>query len=774
MLFLSQFTRLTLLLCVSAFLSCDIFAQSSANLTGQVTDAANASVAGAEVKLRATGGAVFTARAGADGRYSFANLKPGAYLLEISAPGFAPYVSQRLAVEGNLSHDAQLAVAAISEAVTVTANGTPQRADEVAKSLTTLTNLEAIAVTEALRYTPGLRVQQQGGPGALTSLRFRGLRTSDTALLLDGLRVRDAGEISGSSASLVTDLLPVNLDRIEILRGSGSSLYGTNAVGGAVNLVPLTGAGRPRWEAGAEGGNLGQFRGRFGGAGGVGEQFGYSFNATRYDARRGVDGNDEYGNTAGGGRVFYALTPGVSVSGNFYGSASNARVNDSPFALPAAFTGTQPRTAVAGRTFQPDFNNPDQGRRHRLLVGSARFSQQVNEIFSYTVAYQRVSSRRRNYNGPLVDPRFTAFVPFGDFEFVSTNNGVTDTLDARANLQIGRRNLATFGFEFERETLFQSSLPSFSTFNNTTDRQRTLAIFGQDQIFLLDNRLQISLAARGQFYRVRGADRPGNLSNISPESSVTGDGSVAYFIRETGTKFRAHAGNGFRAASLFERFGEGTFGGRSQRFGDPTLRAEQSVSVDGGIDQYLFTRRLQFSATYFYTRLQRVVAFQSFNRDPLNAGRFFGYVNRPGGLARGVELALDLAPWRGFNFRGSYTYTNSDRKGGVLQREFVVPEHLSSLTATQRWRNFTFAGNFYWNGSYLAPVFENGGQFRQANLRFSGFVKVDSFVNYQRPLNDRVTLTFFAGADNLFNRTYFENGFRAPGAIGRGGMTVKF
>ena len=72
------------------------------------------------------------------------------------------------------------------------------------------------------------------------------------------------------------------------------------------------------------------------------------------------------------------------------------------------------------------------------------------------------------------------------------------------------------------------------------------------------------------------------------ESSITGDGSVAYFIRSSDTKFRAHVGNGFRAPSLFERFGEGTFGSAGTvRFGDPTLRAEQSISVDGGFDQRL-------------------------------------------------------------------------------------------------------------------------------------------------------------------------------------------
>jgi hypothetical protein len=126
-------------------------------------------------------------------------------------------------------------------------------------------------------------------------------------------------------------------------------------------------------------------------------------------------------------------------------------------------------------TFQPDFNNPDKGRRNRLLVGAGRFSQEVNDLVSYTVAYQRVTTNRRNHNGPAVDPQFASFVPFGDFEFSNVNNGTVDTVDGRVNFRFARSNLATAGVEFERESFFQSSQPSFSTFNNTTDRQKTFA-----------------------------------------------------------------------------------------------------------------------------------------------------------------------------------------------------------------------------------------------------------------------------------------------------------
>ncbi|HYO92582.1 MAG TPA: TonB-dependent receptor, partial [Pyrinomonadaceae bacterium] len=417
-------------------------------------------------------------------------------------------------------------------------------------------------------------------------------------------------------------------------------------------------------------------------------------------------------------------------------------------------------------------------RRHQLLVGSLRFTQRAGEMFSYTIAYQRVSTRRRNYNGQQIDTRFAQFYPFGDFEFTALKNGSIDTLDGRANFRLGHAHLVTAGFEYERESLFQNFISAFGGGDGTNDRQRTFAVFGQDQIYLLDERLQISIGVRGQSYRIRAADRPGFLSSIDAESSITGDASIAYFIRSTGTKLRAHVGNGFRAPSLFERFGEGTFSGLGfVRFGDPTLRAEQSISADGGFDQRIVNDRVRFGMTYFYTRLQRAITFApSFAADPLGVGRFSGYVNNPGGLSRGVESYMEAAPFRRTEVRASYTYTNSDQfvPAVGLQREYVIPRHLLSLNLNQRYRAFTFNFDLNRTGAYLSPIFENDFPFRTAILTFKGYTKADVFVSYERSLTERVKLILYGGAENIFDEEYFENGFRAPGALGRGGASFRF
>src|ERR1041384_4271439 len=317
--------------------------QSRATVSGRVTDQRNANVFGAEVRLISRTGGIATTTSDGNGRFELKNISAGDYLLEIKASGFSSTAMPLTVALGQaVTKDVALSIEAVSETVVVTPVGTAQRVDEASKAIRVLDNQDIesrreIALTESLRGVPGVRVQQQGSPGSLTSVRLRGQRPFDTAVLLDGLRVRDAGDINGSAVPLFADLVPSDLDRVEVLRGSGSSIYGTNAIGGVINLVPATPGGDRHFEFGFDGGNLSTFRERLKGSGGIGSRAGFSFGLSRTDVRHGVDGQDEYGNTAGSGRFQINPTRSSTLSATFYGTTSNARINDSPFALPAAF-----------------------------------------------------------------------------------------------------------------------------------------------------------------------------------------------------------------------------------------------------------------------------------------------------------------------------------------------------------------------------------------------------------------------------------------------------
>lgn len=185
------------------------------------------------------------------GTVRFDDVAEGAYVLEVSAPGFAPAARTIAAPSATGAVAVSLGLSGVNERVVVTAADRLQTTWEVSKAVTLIDGDEIAArheftVADALRTVPGTTVQQLGGTGSFTSVKLRGLREQDTAYLIDGVRFRDAASPQGDATAFVGELYIAGLDRIEVLRGSGSSLYGSHAIGGAVNVITRTAAGRPR------------------------------------------------------------------------------------------------------------------------------------------------------------------------------------------------------------------------------------------------------------------------------------------------------------------------------------------------------------------------------------------------------------------------------------------------------------------------------------------------------------------------------------------------
>lgn len=783
----------------------------TASISGRVLDPQGASVAGALVTLYARAPLLLrlTTTTDTTGAYRFERLAAGEYLIEADARGFAPTTAARVRIgEGETTTaDVRLEVSGVRAEVVVTASDTAQAVDEVSKSLTTVTMREAeerdeYAVAEALRDVPGLRVQQLGGPGAFFSIKTRGLRNEDTAILVDGLRLRDPSAPQGDFSGYLSDLDIVNLDRVEVLRGSGSSLYGTNAVGGVVNLVTDEGGGKTRGSLLFEGGSLGFFRGRAQVAGGTASnRIAYSLGVSHRNVTRGVDGDDASRNTSGQGRVLFRLTPKATLTARIYASDSFLQLNDDPRpivgTLPAGVIDAIPISRAELRrfesgtpaaslnngaaTFIPSANDPDNARATRFFSGALRFNHRPTEKFGYTISYQA-----NRTDGTFTDgPGGTGFEPFGNTR--TDFDGRAHTLNARADLLLGASNFVTAGYEFERETFINRQFPESAADNLLLDvTERSHALFAQDQLRLLNDRLQLSAAFRAQVFSL---DEPrftpqasapfANISFVSPPTAYTGDGSIAYFFPAQGTKLRAHVGNGYRAPSLFERFGtsfSNLFG--FSAFGDPRLAPERSLAFDAGIDQSFAHNRARASATYFYTRLQEVIVFDftGLVAQPDPFGRFGGFVNTNGGLARGVELSFDSTPTRTLDVRASYTFTNSDertpRVGQI--RAFAIPDHMFSLVATERvgqrlFFNFDLAAT----SDYLAPIFDPSS-FASLVYRFNGSRKADAGASYRLPLTESRSLRFFGVVENLFGREYFESGFRTPGRTARAGAQFSF
>ena len=179
--------------------------------------------------------------------------------------------------------------------------GSPQPIDEVSKTVNVISGQEMRAggffAGRVARSIPGFRIQQLGGFGRTANIKTRGLRNQDTAVLVDGVRLRDASAITGDATPFLSDLTLTSVSSVEVLRGSGSSLYGTNAIGGTVNFITPTPRPGPHGQLSYAAGGLGQrFRGNFS-DGTENGKFGFNLALARTAYTKGIDGADDAFNT---------------------------------------------------------------------------------------------------------------------------------------------------------------------------------------------------------------------------------------------------------------------------------------------------------------------------------------------------------------------------------------------------------------------------------------------------------------------------------------------
>ena len=344
----------------------------------------------------------------ADGHYSFVNLSSGTYLIRAQKGLTLQAAGEVRLGDDQTTLDLQLTSGVpINESVTIAADD-PQTLEEISKTVNVIEGQELreradFSLIDSLRTITGFRVQQIGGFGRTANIKSRGLRNQDTAILIDGIRFRDPSSITGDASAFLSDITLTSVERIEVLRGSGSSLYGTNAIGGTVDFkTPQPRAGFHGQISGAAGGlGLGRFRGNLS-DGTADGSFGFNLGLSRTVYTKGIDGQDNAHNTNFQSRVDFRPLKSTDLSARFFVSDAYVRLNAEPDTA-----GTSPGSnstivrAVPGVTFFPDLNDPDSFQRSQFFDGQFV----ATHIFSNRVvgqaSYSAVRTNRKNDNGIL-------------------------------------------------------------------------------------------------------------------------------------------------------------------------------------------------------------------------------------------------------------------------------------------------------------------------------------------------------------------------------------
>ena len=777
------------------FLAFVSFAQSGATVVGTVRqDDRPEPEAVVGLRSKSDTKREFLTTADKDGNFRFENVPPGEYTITSAGKansgrpiGVIAKDEIRL-TDGEVQQvDLHLDRYPIQEVVTVSA-AEPQPETAVSKTVNIIDGQEMreradFTLVDSLRSIPGLRVQQLGGFGKTANVKIRGLRNQDTAVLIDGVRFRDATSITGDASPFLSDFTLTSVSKIEVLRGSGSSLYGTNAIGGVIDFqTPEPQQGWHGNVSGAVGGlGLGRFRGNISDATSD-NKFGFNAGMSRTVYTKGIDGDDDASDTNFQSKINFNPMANTNLSGRFFFSDAFVRLNSNPDTTgtisPSNFGIIRAREGV---NFIPDADDGDDTQKSHFFNGQFVATQIINKELVFDGYYSGLSTRRRNETGPLGV----------GFQSASTSifDGAIHTVNGHINWTPNEVDQVTAGYEFEREKFGNDGFTPDGLGNFSIDAaQSSHTLYAQDLVSLFKGRLQLAGGVRAQFFKLstpRFSLTNGPYSNVTledPPTALTFDGAVAYYFSRTDTKLRGHVGNGYRVPSLFERFG--TFfdnfsvPNRFVALGDPGLKPEKTIAFDGGVEQALLKQKVRLTAVYFYTKLIDTIGFGNAVPDIGSTERpFGGYENQKGGIARGAEFSATVKPTKSMDIFTSYTFTNSDQRepqvtgSGVIET-LGIPKHQITVVANQRIKRFWINADILFASSYLAPIFSNTF-FNSYVYRFRGNRRADLTAGYDWKL-DRVNLRLFGTVENVFGDRYFENGFRTPGRNVRVGLSFGF
>ncbi len=711
---------LFLLALVSAAL---VFQVSASEIKIQIVDPHSALVGSARVTLysQQKSAPIDVRSATANGVAEFQGLQPGHYRVEVLAPGFAPQ-TQQITLEQTAALTLHLKLATAEQTVSVTAAATPATGAETSSDVSIIDSaelnaLQPVSAGEALRFAPGAVVNDTGQSGGLTQLFVRGGESTYNKVIIDGVPINQPG--GGFDFGVFST---AQYDRIELLRGSQSTLYGSDAMTSVVQVFSRTGTTRvPLFTFGADGGTFATAHG-YGTLSGAVSHFDYNLFADQFNTQ-GQGANDDYSNSTEGANLGYAFSPKVQLRFRTRHSASR--------------TGGQGEYNFSQGVQLPAGDS-------NLPADTNAFSRQNNFLASTELSIAAGKHWYHRFSGYEYNQRylFQQDVPLnplraGIVDFCYDTNALGNPINCMSTNDYNRAGFnyqgeywardwarTVFGYEFEDENGFFGNDPATPPPNHGLRRNH--AVYGEELISW--KRLSVQAGAR----YVHNEDF-GNygVPRVAASYLIVRGGDVF-----SGTRLRGSYSEGIKEPNFYETFGEPLFG----VMGNPNLKPEQNNAFEAGLQQSFFSGKYSFDAVYFNNQFH--------DRIDTNA-TFTQYINIDKSMAHGAELTVQGRPTASLQVRGAYVYDSTQNLSGSTAGSPLLlrPKHSGNALASYTRPKFgatlggTFIGPRADSDFFVLPV---------PLTHIAGYARLDAGGWYAI----KRYVTAYANVENLLNEHY--------------------
>lgn len=565
-------------------------------------------------------------------------------------------------------------------------------------------------VSDVLRDVPGLAVNRTGSPGAQTAVRIRGAESNHTLVIVDGIEINDQ---SAGSEYDFSRLMTADIERIEILRGAQSALFGSDAIGGVISITTKRGRDGFAGEVSAEGGSFQT------GETGVslrygGERFSISGTANRFRTEGISNAAEDRGNPEKDGYRNDTVSLNADVQ------PLDWLTLDTTIRATKAYFETDGFTGGIGAVDQASDTTTNQ-RYGRIGLSVDPFDGVWTHRFDAAYSSDKDDSRT---NGAL-----SSFADGSKRKYAYQTTVSFDT----PSVALAEHDFTLLA-ESEKDTMKASFLGQgkIDTTNNAFAGEYNLGLF--ESLFL-------SASLRQDY-------------NDRFENEQTHRLSAAYLVDSWGTRFHASHGTGVKNPTLTELFGF-----TNNFVGNPNLKPETATSWDVGVEQRFWQEKARIDVTFFRSDVENLITGSG------NTSRNLEGVSE----ARGVEISGDLALTDQLDIGASYTWTHAETSDGTEQVR--RPTNLASLNVNYRFlddrANLNLGIDF--NGSFTD--FEFDAAFNRTVVDMSSFTLVNLKGSYE--VIDGLEL--YARGENLLNEQYEEVlTFGTPGIAGYAGMNWKF